>query len=97
MLNGICAPRKGAVGVCLFRMFCATGSRRLSGMIFPGNAKPLAPHREFAVDGSKMAPASTVSVEPSHAGDETVVVLPVKYSLKSPALSLAVHDSVNPG
>src|ERR1700693_4274052 len=91
------APRNGEVGVCLFRIFCATGSSRLAGMMFPGNVNPLAPHFELAVEGSKIAPVSTVNWDPSQSGEGTVVVLPVRCSVKSPAFSLAVQLSVKPG
>src|SRR5438105_5392500 len=78
-------------------MFVATGCRRLGGMMLPGNGKPFDPHLELAVDGSKTAPVSTVSVDPSQAGEGAVVVLPVRCSLKSPAFSFAVQLWVKPG
>src|ERR1700686_3910962 len=97
MLYGTSAPRNGESGVCFVRMFLATGSRRLAGMMFPGKAKPLDPHFELAVDGSKMAPVSTVRLDPSQVGEGAVVVLPVRCSVKSPAFSLAVQLVVKPG
>src|SRR5438046_10183923 len=97
MLYGMLAPRNGASGVCWVRILCATGSRRLEGIILPWKGKPFAPHAELAVEGSKIVPVSTVRVVPLHSGDGTVMVLPVKRSVKSPAFSFAVQLCVKPG
>src|SRR5574340_288020 len=90
-------PRKGDVGVCSSRNFFITGSSRLAGMILPGKVKPGEAHLPLAVSGSKIAPVSTVMVLPSHAGEATCLVFPVKCSEKSPFFSFWVQLSWNPG